>query len=108
MVTSEPAVRLVRWLYQAGDLALPRKAASADAVRSWTRPPGMRPRSAPRRWTAQEDAVVLAADGSQAEIARLLGRTTQSVNLRAWRLRNSGGDALVAVGSTSVPAGPPH
>jgi hypothetical protein len=42
MVAAEPAVRLVRWLYQPDDLALPRKVTAAAAVREWTRPPDMR------------------------------------------------------------------
>lgn len=87
MVVSDPAARAAGWLYRDGDLALARKARRAREVREWVRPDGMRRRATPRVWTAQDDAVVLNASGTQAEKARLLGRTERSVNMRAWRLR---------------------
>jgi hypothetical protein len=88
LVTADPAVSLARWLYRDGDLALTRKAARAAEVQGWVRPPGMRARAAPRRWSPDEDALVLARGSSQAELAARLGRTERSVNTRAWRLRD--------------------
>ena len=47
MVASDPAAALARWLYKDARIALERKHAAALAVASWTRPHGMRARSAP-------------------------------------------------------------
>lgn len=47
-------------------------------------------RSAPKRWTADEDAIVLRMP--QREAARQLGRTWQSVNMRRWRLHQIAND----------------
>lgn len=84
MVASDPAVALARWLYEDACIALERKRAIALVVASWTRPIGMRARSAPKRWTADEDASVLHM--SDREAARQLGRTVKSVHMRRWRL----------------------
>ncbi|BCJ29343.1 LAGLIDADG family homing endonuclease [Actinocatenispora sera] len=86
MVMSDPAAELAATLYPEDCLALPRKAAAARSIATWTRPAGMRRRSSPRRWTPEEDDVVLALSTSEA--AERLGRTKQSVNLRRWRLRH--------------------
>ncbi|MGI5169397.1 hypothetical protein ACQEU3_34120 [Spirillospora sp. CA-253888] len=85
LLTSEPAVEFTRWLYYEGCLALERKRARAQEVAQWTRPEGMRRRATQKRWTPDEDAVVLGSTIKEA--ARLLGRTENSVNLRRWRLR---------------------
>ena len=85
MVAYDPAAELARWLYQDACIALARKRAAGLAVATWERPDGMRARSAPKRWTPAEDAIVLRM--TQQDAARELGRTVQSVNLRRWRLR---------------------
>jgi hypothetical protein len=87
MVVNEAAVALSGWLYQDGDLALARKAEAAAEIRAWLRPPGMRRAYTSKRWTPEEDALVLEGGRTQLELAALLDRTVQSVNLRAWRLR---------------------
>ena len=89
LVIGEPSVALSGWLYADGDLALERKAAKAREQRTWVRPEGMRSRSSPRRWTDEEDDVLRHGGLSQKELAERLGRTVQSVNLRAWRLRQA-------------------
>ncbi|MFC4909379.1 LAGLIDADG family homing endonuclease [Actinomadura gamaensis] len=85
LVTSDPAAELARWLYYEGCLALERKYAKAVEVAGWVRPEGMRARSSPRRWTPQEDEVVLAM--TTPEAAEVLGRTEKSVAIRRVRLR---------------------
>lgn len=85
LVINEVAQELAAKVY-CGGLALPRKAAVAAELGTWTRPAGMRVRAQRRVWTADEDEVVLRL--SIAEAAKALGRTSQSVNLRRWRLRN--------------------
>jgi hypothetical protein len=87
MVASDPAAVFARWLYQDACIALARKQAAGLAVAAWRRPEGMRARSAHKRWTPAEDAVVLRMP--QTEAARQLGRTVQSVHLRKWRLHQA-------------------
>jgi hypothetical protein len=87
MVASDPAATFARWLYEDACIALARKQAAGLAVAAWKRPEGMRARSQPRRWTPEEDAVVLRM--SQRDAVRELGRTVQSVNIRRWRLRQA-------------------
>jgi hypothetical protein len=84
MVASDPAAALARWLYEDACIALERKRVAALAVASWTRPDGMRARSAPKRWTVEDDAAILRMP--EEEAARQLGRTVQSVHMRRWRL----------------------
>ena len=86
-VQAEPAAALATWLYRPDDLALPRKARAAATVREWTRPSGMRARSSPRPWTADEDAQVMAYV-PVATLAADLDRTLSSVVARRWRLRS--------------------
>jgi hypothetical protein len=80
----EAAVLLARVLYYEGCLALPRKMEAARQVKGWVRPPDMRVAAERRVWTPAEDGVVIG--NTIADAARLLGRTTQSVNQRRWRL----------------------
>ncbi|MEY9927635.1 hypothetical protein ABH926_002269 [Catenulispora sp. GP43] len=80
---NEPAVELARVLY-GGGIALERKQSAAESISAWTRPAGMRRRSETRRWTPEQDAVVLAS--SVADAAQILGRTEQSCSMRRWRL----------------------
>ena len=84
MIASDPAAAFARWLYDDACIALPRKHAAAFAVASWKRPARMRARSAPKRWTPEEDAVVMQM--TQKDAAERLGRTVRSVNMRSWRL----------------------
>ena len=83
MVMREAAVELVTTSYYEGCLALPRKADAALRVRGWRRPRGMR-RVSSKRWTAEEDRVVL--DRTVAEAVRVLGRTPSSVSMHRWPL----------------------
>ncbi len=87
IVTCDPAAALARWLYEDACIALERKRAAAVTVASWTRPAGMRARSAPKRWTAEEDATIVRMP--EEEAARQLGRTLQSVHMRRWRLHQT-------------------
>jgi hypothetical protein len=83
----EPAQRLAADLYYPGCLALERKRAAAESLATWVRPAGMRAAHTARRWTAQEDMVLLKLKSPTAA-AEALGRTAQSCNLRLWRLRS--------------------
>ncbi|MFC9976381.1 hypothetical protein ACFVH6_36350 [Spirillospora sp. NPDC127200] len=87
ILTSDPAVEFTRWLYYEGCLALERKRTRAQKVAQWSRPEGMRRRASRKRWTPEEDAVVL--ESAIKEAARILGHTEKSVALRHWRLRQA-------------------
>ncbi|MBL1078524.1 hypothetical protein JK358_29375 [Nocardia sp. 2] len=87
MVTNTSAVALARWCYPSGCLAMRRKRIAARAVLEW-QPPHSGFGRQQTAWTPEEDAML--AGRSIKESAQLLGRTEQSVNLRRWRLRNSG------------------
>ncbi|MFF9373959.1 hypothetical protein ACF1BB_05355 [Streptomyces griseoluteus] len=84
--TNEAAQRLAAALYYPGCLALDRKRAAARSVAGWVRPEGMRAAYSPRRWSPDEDRVLLSINSPTAA-AEALGRTRQSCNLRLWRLR---------------------
>lgn len=105
MVMADPAVALARWLYTDGDLALPRKARAAVEVQGWQRPPGMRARSRPRRWTAEEDAVLLAHVGPLSSVAQQLGRSSSAVSMRLWRLRHPPSDEPISRSRSSFTDG---
>ncbi|MGC0330339.1 hypothetical protein RKD23_003329 [Streptomyces sp. SAI-170] len=82
----EPAQRLAAHLYYPGCLSLARKRTAADSLAAWTRPAGMRAEYTRRRWSEQEDRILLELNSPTAA-ADELGRTVQSCNLRLWRLR---------------------
>ncbi|MEW2315848.1 LAGLIDADG family homing endonuclease [Streptomyces bauhiniae] len=84
--TNEAAQRLAAALYYPDCLALDRKRTAARSVAVWVRPEGMRAAYTPRRWSPDEDRVLLGINSPTAA-AEALGRTTQSCNLRLWRLR---------------------
>ncbi|MGN6694369.1 MAG: hypothetical protein ACTHN0_09335, partial [Aquihabitans sp.] len=89
MHQTDAAAMIAAHIYRTGDLALDRKALAAEVVSNWVRPPEMRRAYTAKRWTAEEDAVVL-GDRPLAEIAAELGRSYQSVSMRRLRLRASG------------------
>ncbi|MGW1717902.1 hypothetical protein [Streptomyces sp. NPDC002156] len=84
--TMETAQNLAAHLYYPGCLSLERKQTAADSFANWARPGGMRAAYTQRRWNEREDRVLLELNSPQAA-AEALGRTAQSCNLRAWRLR---------------------
>ncbi|WP_460116432.1 hypothetical protein [Streptomyces phaeofaciens] len=87
LYTKENAQRLAADLYYDGCLSLERKKTAADSLSSWVRPAGMRVAPERRRWTAQEDRVLLRLN-DDAAAARELERTRKSCHIRPWRLRN--------------------
>ncbi|MFD4786413.1 hypothetical protein ACFWN1_04910 [Streptomyces sp. NPDC058459] len=84
--TNEAAGRLAAGLYYPDCLALERKRAAARSIASWVRPEGMRAAFTPRRWSPDEDGVLLDINSPTAA-AEALGRTVPSCNIRLWRLR---------------------
>ncbi|GAA4971076.1 hypothetical protein GCM10023205_40960 [Yinghuangia aomiensis] len=84
LYTSDPAVAIVQEIYYEGALTLDRKATKAQAVKAWDRPPTMRARATPTRWTPEDDAMLLG--NTNARAAALLGRTEKSCTIRRWRL----------------------
>ncbi|WTW19331.1 hypothetical protein OHU89_28275 [Streptomyces sp. NBC_00019] len=82
----ENAQRLAADLYYPGCLSLERKRTAAVSLAAWARPHGMRTEYTQRRWTEQEDRILLELNSPKAA-AEELGRTAQSCNLRLWRLR---------------------
>ncbi|MEU9455988.1 LAGLIDADG family homing endonuclease [Streptomyces sp. NPDC048277] len=87
LYTMEGAQSLVADLYYPGCLSLERKSTAAEALADWARPAGMRAAHTQRRWTEDEDRILLKLNSPMAA-AEVLGRSTQSCNLRLWRLRN--------------------
>ncbi|MFE6859233.1 hypothetical protein [Nocardia sp. NPDC057668] len=85
MVANTSAVSLANWCYPVGAApTIERKYTAARKVALWEPPHSGFGRSI-KAWTPEQDVVALSH--SIAEAAALLGRTTQSVNLRRWRLR---------------------
>ncbi|MGW0121619.1 hypothetical protein [Streptomyces sp. NPDC003327] len=87
LYTKEAAVRLAEHLYYPGCLALERKQSAAASLSAWVRPPGMKVRPPQKRWTADDDRILLAAP-VLADAAAELGRSLASCQVRRWRLRN--------------------
>ncbi|MGQ4516443.1 hypothetical protein [Streptomyces sp. DW26H14] len=84
--TKEAAVQLAGKLYPPGCLALSRKRAAATALAAWVRPPGMKVAPPRRRWTAEEDHILLNTECLAESMSRL-DRSRSSCELRLWRLR---------------------
>ncbi|WP_030685331.1 hypothetical protein [Streptomyces sp. NRRL B-1347] len=83
----EPAQALAADLYYPGCLSLERKQAKADSFTSWSRPAGMRAAHTRRRWTPEEDRLLVRIGDSSAA-ADHLGRSRTSCHMRLWRLRS--------------------
>lgn len=83
-VFKEDAQAVAATLYTEGCLSLARKHDAAREIQQWSRPAEMRKQYRAKRWTAEDDEVVL--NHSTSEAAELLGRTVKSVNVRRWRL----------------------
>ncbi|MGJ5759431.1 LAGLIDADG family homing endonuclease [Streptomyces galbus] len=96
LYTMAVAQRLAADLYYPGCLSLERKRAAAALLPAWSRPAGMRAAHTRRRWTEEEDRILLGSV-SPAAAAEALGRTIQSCHLRRWRLGN---------GQASMPSRP--
>ncbi|WP_405931437.1 hypothetical protein [Streptomyces sp. NBC_00827] len=86
LYTMEVAQSLAAHLYYPGCLSLERKRTAADSLTTWARPADMRAAYAKRTWNEREDRILLELNSPKAA-AEALGRTTQSCNLRLWRLR---------------------
>lgn len=86
LYTKESAQELAADLYYTDCLSLRRKKTAADSLSAWVRPPGMRVAPDRRRWTAQEDRMLLHLDNNAAA-AKELGRTEKSCYIRLWRMR---------------------
>jgi hypothetical protein len=94
-IYKEDAQQVVKVLYYPHCLALPRKLAKAQQVINWQRPEAMKKIDGRKRWTATEDQFILAH--SPRESMQQLGRSSQSISLRLWRLR-SGQVAIQEIG----------
>ncbi|WUO55273.1 LAGLIDADG family homing endonuclease [Streptomyces sp. NBC_00280] len=86
LYTKENAQELAADLYYKDCLSLQRKKTAAESLGAWVRPANMRVAPDRRRWTAQEDRVLLRLD-NDAAAAKELGRTEKSCYIRLWRLR---------------------
>lgn len=85
MVATDAAAVFARWLYGHASIALARKHIAAILVAEWKRPKGMRARSVQKRWTPEEDAIVMQV--TEEEAVERLARTVLSVRMRRWRRR---------------------
>ncbi|MFE6330906.1 LAGLIDADG family homing endonuclease [Streptomyces sp. NPDC057840] len=86
LYTKENAQRLAADLYYEGCLALERKHRAATSLSAWTRPANMRVAPERRRWSDDEDRVLLRL-GDHVQAAKELGRTEPSCQIRLWRLQ---------------------
>lgn len=86
LYTKENAQELAADLYYKDCLSLRRKQTAADSLSAWIRPADMKVAPDRRRWTAQEDRMLLQLN-DDAAAAKELGRTEQSRYIRLWRLR---------------------
>ncbi|UIX31793.1 LAGLIDADG family homing endonuclease [Streptomyces sp. GQFP] len=86
LYTKENAQELAADLYYKDCLSLQRKQTAADSLSAWIRPADMRVAPDRRRWTAQEDRMLLQLN-NDASAAKELGRTEKSCYIRLWRLR---------------------
>ncbi|WP_405491735.1 hypothetical protein [Streptomyces sp. NBC_00096] len=82
----ETAQQLAAHLYYDGCPALAHKRANAESVQSWIRPADMRIAPPRRRWTVEDDQVLVRL-GNPAAAASALDRTEQSCAMRLWRIR---------------------
>jgi len=87
LYTKENGQRLAADLYYPGSLSLARKQAAAVVLSGWVRPADMRIAPQRKRWTKEEDRVLLRLS-NDTEAASVLGRTEKSCLIRRWRLRN--------------------
>ena len=91
LVLNVSAAKLAAWSWHSPDvLGIERKRLAAAEVASWTPDPKKAGRygATRKRWTAEEDQIVLSRTGPEA--ADLLGRTAQSISVRKWRFRGGG------------------
>ncbi|MFF5522827.1 LAGLIDADG family homing endonuclease [Streptomyces coeruleorubidus] len=86
LYTKENAQRLAADLYYEDCLALERKRVAAASLTAWIRPADMRVAPERRRWSEQEDRVLLRL-GDYVQAAKELGRTEKSCCIRLWRLQ---------------------
>ncbi|MFI6371470.1 LAGLIDADG family homing endonuclease [Streptomyces sp. NPDC050546] len=86
LYTKENAQGLSADLYYEDCLSLERKKIAADSLTAWIRPAGMRVAPERRRWSEQEDRVLLRLN-NHAQAAKELGRTEKSCCIRLWRLQ---------------------
>ena len=86
LYTMGTAQKLAAHLYYPNCLSLDRKRTAADSLAAWVRPAHMRAAYTQRRWTEQEDRVLLELNSGAAS-AEQLGRTERSCHMRLWRLR---------------------
>ncbi|MBC2905919.1 hypothetical protein [Streptomyces cupreus] len=86
LYTKEAAQELATHLYYEDCLALDRKKAAVDSLSAWVRPADMKIAPERRRWTKEEDRVLLRLN-NDAAAAEELGRTKHSCYMRLWRLR---------------------
>ncbi|CAL9533462.1 hypothetical protein SUDANB2_04084 [Streptomyces sp. enrichment culture] len=86
LYTTENAQRLAADLYYEECRALERKSLAAASLSAWIRPADMRVAPERRRWSDDEDRVLLRL-GDHVQAARELGRTEKSCCVRLWRLQ---------------------
>lgn len=87
VVYKEDAQKLASCLYYQDCLSLPRKKESANSLLAWIRPASMRKIDFQKKaWTKDGDNYIL--EHSIAESCCALGRTSKSVKVRLWWLRD--------------------
>ncbi|WP_208637159.1 hypothetical protein [Streptomyces swartbergensis] len=84
LYTKENAQRLAADLYYEDCFSLERKKVAAASLMTWIRPTDMRVAPERRRWSEQEDRVLLRL-GNHAQAAKEPGRTEKSCCIRLWR-----------------------
>lgn len=85
VVMREKAQSVIGLLYYAGSFSIARKKKLAKLVLDWKRPVEMRLTGTQKKWTIEEDHIVLTHPAN--ECAKMLERSLKSVHARSWRLR---------------------
>lgn len=87
MLNNEQAVIYSNYLYQNTDLYLNRKYNIYLSLLKWTRNESIKKRENVKKWSLEEDLIVLNNDISLLDKMEALKRTSNSISTRIWRLK---------------------
>lgn len=90
MLNNEEAIEYAKYLYEDSSLYLDRKYKEYIKFSNWIRNANIKKRDfIVKKWTNEEDIIVLNKDISLQQKIDTLQRTSKSINIRIWRLKNN-------------------